>query len=320
MLTLPFQSPEKQDQFIEKILHISRKKAGMKVAQASAGDLDISYLERTGDNTLPTVVLIHGFSANKDHWMSFSQMIDKKYRIIVPDLAGHGDSDGDHSTYYGLVKQAERLKTFLDSINVTQCHILGNSMGGAISALFYHQHPDMINSIGLMDTAGIEGETPSEFFEALNLENPDQGNNLLIPETIQEHKRFMKWVMHKPPFLPWPFAGIIARQALERTALNKKVFEDMVKTREQMLVENFEKQLLEVIQEKKTPTLVMWGEKDNVLDISAAYRIQELAPHAELIILEDIGHLPMIECPEKSGQLYSIMSFYLALSLSIFFL
>lgn len=299
LITLPFQSDQKQDDFIAKIINLSRKKAKVSLASAQLEDCQLSYLQRSGDKNLPTVVLLHGFSANKDHWLSFSHSIDKRFQVIIPDLAGHGDSSKEMTQSYDLSLQAQRLNQLLELLNISQCHILGNSMGGAISALLFMQRPEKIASLALMDSAGFEGDSNKGIFNQL-----EQGHNPLIPETISEHKKFMRWVMHKPPFMPWPFSRIIARQALQSTALNKKIFADMLASREYLLKDNFELSWQKLCLDKKLPVFVLWGEQDKVLDVSCAYKIQQLIPYAEINILPEYGHLPMLECPTISGQMY----------------
>ena len=165
-----------QDSLFDSVIGLARDSAGLEVKTASANDVTLTYMERMGkQKNAESIVLVHGFSANKDNWIRFTSAIDEKYHVIAVDLAGHGDSEKRLTTDYGLVKQAERLDALLTNLDIKEFHIAGNSMGGAISAIYSVNYPDRVKSLNLIDAAGIDGETPSEYYQALA-----EGKNPLI--------------------------------------------------------------------------------------------------------------------------------------------
>ena len=80
--------------------------------------------------------MVHGFTATKELWARFAKHLVKDFRVIAPDLAGHGQTEYNPNFDYGIPAQCERLSKLLDDLNIEQAHITGNSMGGFIAANF----------------------------------------------------------------------------------------------------------------------------------------------------------------------------------------
>jgi pimeloyl-ACP methyl ester carboxylesterase len=292
-------SESQQDSLFESTISFARDSVGLDVKSVQAGDVKLTYMERLAEENSESIVLLHGFSADKDNWIRFTHALDEKYHVIAVDLAGHGDSEQALSTDYNLILQAERLNTLIEEIGIESFHIAGNSMGGAISAIYSLNYPDKVKSLTLIDAAGIDGETPSEYFQALA-----QGNNPLIATDEKSFNFRMDFTMSQPPLLPWPLKTALLRKTLAREAINKKIFSDILATKEALEANNFHQQIEARIAEKKLPTMIMWGKEDRVLDVSAAHAFKQLIPHAHLHIFEDVGHLPMVEIPNESAEVY----------------
>lgn len=280
-----------QDALFRYSVDYARGQIGFVEKQVALPEVTLSYLEKPGSG--PTVVLVHGFSANKDTWLAFAAALPPDYHIIAPDLAGHGRSSEDAQNDYNLVRQTEHLHHLLQHLNLSSIHLVGNSMGGAISAFYAAQYPEQLRSVTLMDAAGLDGATPSEYFEALA-----RGENPLIATDKDSFMSRWKFVMSKPPMLIWPFSSVMVRDAIRREPLNRKIFTDMMATREAFS----EQQLADALRAHATmPALIMWGQEDRVLDVSAVAAFQQALPHAHVKIYEGIGHLPMVENAQLSA-------------------
>ena len=229
-----------QDYLLTEVVSIGRNSADLEVKTAPAGDVNLTYMERqsTQKENAESIILVHGFSANKDNWILFTKALDKKYHVIAVDLAGHGDSEQLLTTDYSLVKQAERLDTFLTGLGVNSFHIAGNSMGGAISAIYSLNHPEKIKSLTLIDAAGVDGDTTSEYFKSLA-----EGENPLIATDEESFEYRMDITMSQPPFLPWPLRPALLRKTLAREEINKKIFADMIATKEDLGLNSFKQKI-----------------------------------------------------------------------------
>ena len=100
--------------------------------------------------------MLHGAAADKTSWSRFAKHLDSKLRRVIPDMAGHGTSTADINLDYSINAQAERLKELLTALGIKRVHLIGNSMGGAIAIHLASTSPDLVSSLVLIDTAGVE--------------------------------------------------------------------------------------------------------------------------------------------------------------------
>ena len=279
-----------QDSLYQKALDLGEWKAGLDEQKSEIADIEMNYLIREGDG--PVLMLVHGFSANNSTWLQFADKLPDNYYLIAPDLAGHGKSSEAES--YDLERQAQRLKALAEHLNLGPFHIIGNSMGGAISAIYAARFPEDVASLILIDSAGLDGENQSQFFAEL-----EEGHNPLIATDKASFEYRMDLILEKQPPLPWPLRPALIRETVERAELNKVIFADMLATREKM----DQNEMSRLISENVTmPALIMWGEKDRVLDVSAVAEFKKVIPQAEVKIYPDLGHVPMLEDPSASAE------------------
>lgn len=290
-----------QDKLFTKMVNFKRWDAGVTAKKVKVEDLEFSYFIREPKKSIEnpeTIVLLHGFATNKDNWLYFIDSLPNHFRVIVPDAIGHGDSSGDASISYKIDVQAERLRKFLVAIGVERCHMVGNSMGGAMTMLYHKAYPNSLKSITLMNAAGVDGATESKFFKLLKT-----GDNPLIAYDRPTFDRRMKLVAEKSTWfrMPWPMKNALSRIDEDRRAVNTRIFADMWATRDDFTDDVIEENFAELVK-LKTPVLIMWGMDDQVLDASAVKRLKELVPYAEVAAYPGVGHLPMLEIPKKSAR------------------
>lgn len=284
-----------QDALYHKVVNMGRNVAGFELRTTDVGDVQMSYLERPGNG--PVVLLVHGFSANKDTWLRFTADLPEDWHVIAPDLAGHGDTPAPTDGDYGLVHQAERLHALMAKVGASKFHIAGNSMGGAISAIYATLYPEQVASLILIDAAGVDAPHPSDFIKGLA-----DGKNPLIATDEASFENRWNLVMAKPPVLPWPLRPALIRDTIRRAAINREIFADMLATRDTLEANHFEEQLTE---KAKMPALILWGEKDQVLDVSMVDVFKQKLPQAQVKIFPGVGHVPMMEIPQETADAVS---------------
>ncbi len=268
---------------------LEQERAGLSHEQLRVGDLNIHYY-RGGPSTAETLVLIHGFAADKDNWLRFSRHLSNDYQVIALDLPGFGDSD--HPTgSYDVGTQAERLASILEAMGIDKAHVLGNSMGGHIAALYAARYPQRVSSLALFDNAGIDAPHKSELFQRLE----SGAANPLVVRSPQDFQRLLQFVFVEPPYLPESLKQYLAEQSMANAAHYDQVF--------QQLVERYiplEPELPKI----QAPTLLLWGRQDRVLDVSSIDVMQSLLAKPSVVIMDNVGHAPMLERPEESALLY----------------
>lgn len=236
-----------------------------------------------------TVVMLHGFGGDKNNWPLYARHFTKRYRVIAPDLAGFGENTRDPDLDYGMAAQTERLHHFLRELGIDRFHIAGNSMGGFIALHYALNYPGELRSMTLMDNAGVRSRNKSELEVAI-----DEGKNLLLAKSLDEFEGLLEFVMHKP--IPSP-KFMMKAMYLEQA----RHFEFLDKIFWHITDEATNDTLTDRLSEISVPTLVIWGRQDRVLDVSCTEAMAAAISENKVVILEDVGHIPMIECPRETA-------------------
>ena len=267
-----------------------RSAAGLEQHSINVNGLRIEYLEGGKGDTL---VLIHGFGANKDNWTRFAKHLTSHFRVIAPDLPGFGESSLAPDGVYTIRVQAERLKAFVQTLGIKSLHLGGNSMGGNIAGAYASLYPEDLKSLLLIAPGGIVSSEPSEMFRRLKDGKP----NPLVAESIEDYERLLDFVFVKRPFIPRAIKKYLIQEAIEHQSLNRKIFKQLRSSVDDPPLETMLKNL-------PVPTLIVWGEQDRVLHVSGAKILEAVMPNAKTEIMDAVGHLPMIEKPEETAGLY----------------
>jgi abhydrolase domain-containing protein 6 len=239
--------------------------------------------------TGPAILMIHGFSADKDVWARFARHFSSQYQVIIPDLPGHGETGFQPQWSYSIEAQTRRMAALLDQLQIKQAHVIGNSMGGFITAQFAVSYPDRMLSAGLVDPAGLPSEKPSEMRVMLS-----KGQNPFVFDSREGFYRFYPMTMASPPYMPGFVLDAMADRYIERREELTQIFRDSHKTTD----------LPARIHEVKLPTFLLWGREDRLIDVSSVPVWQQGLPKAQVQIWDGIGHMPMVEAPARTAQAY----------------
>ncbi len=276
----------------EMMLNYEQKKAGLSSGTIEVNDKPIAFLESRRDKNMQTVVLIHGFAANKENWVRYARHLTDDYHVLAVDLPGHGESVKQFDLDYGIDDQVGYLHEILAAKDIERFHLSGNSMGGAISSLYAASYPDEVLSLTLINPAGIY-DHKSELIKRLEAGE----KNPLIVETPDDFERLMEFAMEKQPFIPWPIKSIFAEKAVANRAINEKIFTCIRDTDPDY---DFKTECTKI----RSPTLIIWGKKDRVIDVGNARVFAELIPGSQMRVFDDIGHAPMIEIPGTTADVF----------------
>lgn len=94
---------------------VESRAAGLDTHRVQVGQFRMAYYEG-GPTKAPTIVMLHGFSADRDVWIRFAGHFTNRYHVLIPDLAGHGDTPFIDDADYSASAQADRLAIFLDDL------------------------------------------------------------------------------------------------------------------------------------------------------------------------------------------------------------
>jgi len=272
----------------ELAIEFESKKADLKPKHQAINNLDYFFLARENFQANDTVVLLHGFSANKENWLRFSQELPSETSIYALDLLGHGQHPINLSHNYSIETQVDYLHHFITNLKSKSIHLVGNSMGGAVAALYSAKYPTHVQSLMLISPAGVH-KIPSQLDESLNA-----GVNPLIANSVEEFFQVVNFVMEDKPFIPTPILTVQAEKSIKRANLNRQIFKDLRNDMTKNLDKNFSR--------IQAPTLILWGKEDRVIHPDNIHQYASLIKNSTPVVLNRIGHLAMIESPKLAAE------------------
>ena len=272
----------------QRLLPLLSRQAGLK-SQLSQLDGHRLHYWAGGRATGPVLVLLHGFGSSKENWAYLTAKLGNQYRLLVPDIPGFGQSDFILDADYRLAAQADRLAQWLTDLGVDCAHFVGSSMGGAIAAQIAARHPKLVSTLCLMNAAGVPGKHLTQMESGLAA-----GVNYLAPGRAKDAWQVFAIALHpQRRWLGMAFSLLMGSAMSHLKILNDFLFGKLVES----LADTY-LQLPSI----SAPTLVLWGDSDQVLDVSCADGFCERIAGAKAMILPAVGHLPMLEVPALTAR------------------
>jgi pimeloyl-ACP methyl ester carboxylesterase len=277
-------SPE---QLVRRALDYERGLAGLARKEAELpGGLRYVYLE--GGRGEP-LLLLHGFGANKDNFVRVAKYLTPRYRVIIPDHIGFGESAKPANADYTPRAQAERLRALARTLGASKLHLGGNSMGGHIALTYAALYPKEVASLWLLAPAGVWSAPPSEMRKRIE----QGGENPMIVKNEEEFARLIAGVTAVPLPIPRRFLDVVAQERIKNHDLEQRIFKQLAEDSVEQRVRGL-----------AVPALIVWGAQDRVLHPASAGILQMLLTRSEVVLMQGVGHIPMLEQPEKSALDY----------------
>lgn len=241
-----------------------------------------------GGSPKPVIVLVHGLTGSKENWLPLIRVLKSKYRVIAPDLPGWGESERHAGADYGARAQVERLAVFVRALPLMVDHdgrpalLVGHSMGGQIAGLLAARQPRLVERLALLSASGV-----------LFAENPFglavlAGENPFAVRNRADFHRYLRIVFAKPPLVPWPFDEALARRRRRDVHFEQAVLDDLARGPDAFALQA---ELAAI----RAPTLLLWGRQDAIIDPSAVAIFQAGLNEPRVVLLNDCGHMPMME-------------------------
>ncbi|MCG8669592.1 MAG: alpha/beta hydrolase [Pseudomonadales bacterium] len=268
---------------------LGAKEAGLVAKELKVKGHNVHYLENGLKDTKPTLLMVHGFGAFKENWIRMAIELKDDFHMVSIDLPGHGDSDYFADSDYDIDQQVAAIHEFAQQVIGRPFYMTGNSMGGAITALYSATYPKDILASVLLDPGHIT-DVESEFH--MHLRN---GVNPLIVENSDQFRTMVAFAMSQPPPMPWFIADVSTQKMAERKHKNDKIWIDITQNQRY----DFKKMLGNIT----SPTTIAWGKEDRVLHYKNAYIFQHLIKNSTVEIMDNVGHAPMIEVPKLAANL-----------------
>ncbi len=266
-----------------------RVQAGLDVAEVNtAGHRWVYAHADDAPADAPVVVMLHGFTGSKENWYPLATRLRGKYRLLVPDLPGWGESERKPGADYGFGAQAERVAGFIQALSPGKpVVLLGHSMGGGIAALVAARYPRLVAKVGLLDSAGVRFNENQFALDVL------AGTNPFAVSDVASLQRYIDTVFHRQqakPWIPWPASSGIIRMRKRDAAFEQDVLDGIGRGSEQFAPG-------EEAANIHQPALLLWGRQDVVIDLSAMAVFAARMPQARQVLVDDAGHMSLMEQP-----------------------
>jgi pimeloyl-ACP methyl ester carboxylesterase len=233
----------------------------------------------------PALVLLHGLSATHANWEYTLAAFAHRWRVIAPDLPGHGRSEKPDAPYTvdfhaGMVRSLGR------ELGVDEAVVIGNSLGGQVAAEIALSYASWARALVLVAPAGGFGTTVQAFRWAIAAAARPRLLRVALP-----------WALDRSVYDPSQPACAERRRILaERLAHDDYPRFARAVTRSLLGSIGAGHQPLHRLQQ---PVLLVWGRNDRMIALSGSRRLLREVPHARLAVLDQCGHLPMLEQPER---------------------
>lgn len=231
------------------------------------------------------VVLLHGFPLSCAIWHEQQQRLSVRYRVITPDLRGHGQSPAPAGVYE-MEKMAGDVLALLDSLEISKAIIMGHSMGGYVTLAAWKLAPERFLALGLIDSqAGADTEEGRQ-------------NRYKVAEKVAaEGSKVMVEAMMPKLFAPNLPVGESIIEQVRRIILNTQPV-GIIGTLKGMAVRPDSVPMLPNL---KIPVLLLTGDQDQIIPAEKARTMASVIPRVTLTTIEHAGHMPMLEQPKATA-------------------
>lgn len=236
----------------------------------------------------PAVIMLHGFGASLHTWEPWAAQLKNDMRVIRFDLPGFALSGPDPTGDYSDARSVQIMISLMDKLKLTRASVIGNSIGGRIAWKFAAAYPRRVDKLVLIAPDGFAspgfeyGKAP-EFPAAMKL------MRYVLPAAAVK-------ISMAPAYGDAEFMSDSLVARYRDLMLAPGVRDAMLARMSQSILVPPE----EILKTIQAPTLLVWGEKDQLIPFANAKDYLRLLPNATLKSFPRLGHLPFEEAPGET--------------------
>jgi pimeloyl-ACP methyl ester carboxylesterase len=251
----------------------------------------------------PLIVLVHGVTGNSDQWEPVMHALRDRYTVFAPDLLGHGESAKPRGDY-SLGAYASGIRDLLIGLSAEPATIVGHSLGGGIAMQLAYQFPERCGRLVLMSSGGIARDV-HPLLRAASL----PGSEIVLP--IITHTRLLdigaavgralgKIGLQTGPDIAEGARGYASLSDAGARAAFLHTIRAVIDPMGQRI-----SALDRLYLAEKMPSLIIHGDRDQIIPVDHAEIAHEAMPGSRLEILPGAGHFPQLAEPTKIARLLS---------------
>ena len=267
---------------------------------------ELKYLELHGDRVAyrdvgdadEVLLLIHGMAGSSETWRAVIPQLSRKYRVIAPDLLGHGQSDKPRGDY-SLGAFAVWLRDFLDALDIREATVIGHSFGGGVALQFAHQHKEYCRRLVLISSGGL-GPDLGPLLRMMSLPGAELVLPLIAsPPAVQVGKVLRKRALSSgrgATRYSETLKGLAALSNRHSRAAFLRTLRSVVDHRGQAVC---------ALNRLRTdlPTMIIFGDQDRCIPVAHAHSAHNAVPGSVLHVIPGVGHQPQVQCPDTVARL-----------------
>ena len=238
-------------------------------------DKSLAYVEQGSG---PAIIIVHGVGGHKEDWAGVATALADTHCVIAIDMLGFGESSKTGNDL-SMPVQAAALAALLDAQGVEKASLIGNSVGGWVTATFAATYPDRTEKLILIDVAGFEamfeGEPPANFDSS----------------SVEEQRALLR---------------VVAPKAADIPGVAEHAFESYVATGEKAIAAGWGQSLYSsprletLLPNISASTLVLWGADDTLFPAMLCDIFAGQIATAQSALIADAGHFPHMDNPEAT--------------------
>jgi len=278
---------EEIDSFVEEFqqsfdpAEAAAEAAGPQPETVEVGGKNIQYL-KMGEGEGPPLLLLHGFGGDINIWVFNQEALSADRTVYALDLPGHGQSSKDVGEG-DLDSLVDAVAGFMDTQGIEKAHIFGHSMGGAVAGSFAIKHPERVQSLALIASAGLGEEINGDYIEGF------------IAANRRKEMRSALTLLFADPEL-------VNRQLVNDVMKFKRLdgVDEALRKIADKLFPGGKQADVPDISGVEVPMLVVWGAEDKIVPVAHAQNVPE---GARVEVLDATGHMPQMEAAGQTNRL-----------------
>ena len=247
-----------------------------------------------GEGDAPPVVFVHGLGGNWQNWLENLPRIGRDRRALALDLPGFGASEMP-AFEVSISGYARLVDAWLERLGVGHVVVVGNSMGGFIAAELAIRYPERVERLALVAAAGISitnlrrrpTMTIARAATVVGALTASRSKAIIARERLR-HIVISPVIRH-----PALIAPDLLYEVMQGSG--KPAYIDAL---DALTSYDFRDRIGEI----RAPTLIVWGREDVLVPVRDADEFERLIPSSRELIMDDTGHVPMLERPEHFNR------------------
>jgi pimeloyl-ACP methyl ester carboxylesterase len=270
----------------------------------------VLYVHDFGGSGTP-IVAVHGLGGFHLNWLPVAAGLTRQGRLIAPDLPGFGYSPPRSS--YSIASHARAVNELLESIGEPSI-LMGNSLGGLVTIEVARQRPDLVKRLVLVAPAGPPNLSDERIDRVVAKRLVIQGLPGFGPYFVNRYWKSTTPAQQMSDTLavvcahPERISQDVVEPTLALATARRRqpwALDALVKSgRSAGLILLRKNRLRQVLVSIPVPGLIIQGAKDRVVAGSGVEWIASVRPDWDLVVMEDCGHCPQLEAPERFVDIY----------------